>query len=177
MIRDAFVPKHAEWIIRQEKLIDARRKSYGGYVCVQMVGTTEAVNLVQSVPGVRSLLPEQPPARGHLKYLPKLPPKRVLARKAEIEDRESWKPTPLTDEEVAFMMGKRDKTLGERKKPAVDLKYGDLARITKGSFKDVVGIVKEVNKSDESDPKVTVEIKVLGYPVVKDFHSWQVAAG
>jgi transcriptional antiterminator NusG len=93
-------------------------------------------------------------------------------------------PTPMSDREVAVMLGSmvpekdRDKVAGKipKEKIKLDFEKGDRVKIREGAFASMEGEVKVITEPKEAGetPKVTVEVSIFGRPVPVDLDYWQV---
>lgn len=81
---------------------------------------------------------------------------------------DSTTPTPLSQQEVDALTAKMG---GTEKKFAVDLKIGDMVKITDGPFKDYDGKVSQV---DEKSGTIKVVIAIFGRDTVMELDSLQV---
>lgn len=81
---------------------------------------------------------------------------------------DSTTPTPLSQSEVDALMGKMS---GDQKKFTVDLRIGDMVKITDGPFKDYDGKVSQV---DEKSGMIKVVIAIFGRDTVMELDSLQV---
>jgi transcriptional antiterminator NusG len=81
---------------------------------------------------------------------------------------DSTTPTPLSQSEVDTLMGKMS---GDQKKFTVDLKIGDMVKITDGPFKDYDGKVSQV---DDKSGMIKVVIAIFGRDTVMELDSLQV---
>jgi transcriptional antiterminator NusG len=93
-------------------------------------------------------------------------------------------PTPMSDREVAVMLGSmvpekdREKVAGKipKEKIKLDFEKGDKVKIREGAFASMEGEVKVITEPKEpgETPKVTVEVSIFGRPVPVDLDYWQV---
>jgi transcriptional antiterminator NusG len=93
-------------------------------------------------------------------------------------------PTPMSDREVAVMLGSmvpekdREKVAGKipKEKIKLDFEKGDKVKIREGAFASMEGEVKIITEPKEpgETPKVTVEVSIFGRPVPVDLDYWQV---
>lgn len=81
---------------------------------------------------------------------------------------DNTKPTPLSDEEVNALLARMGK---EESKFNVDLKVGDLVKVTDGPFKDYDGKVSEV---DEERGRIKVMVPIFGRETAIELDSLQV---
>lgn len=82
---------------------------------------------------------------------------------------DSTTPTPLSKTEIDSLMARMDE--GTEKKFLVDLKTGDMVRVTDGPFKDYDAKVSEV---DSERGKVKVLIPIFGRDTVVELDSLQI---
>ena len=93
-------------------------------------------------------------------------------------------PTPMSDREVANMLGSmvpekdREKVAGKipKVKVKLDFEKGDKVKIREGAFASMEGEVKIITEPKEAGetPKVTVEVSIFGRPVPVELDYWQV---
>ncbi|MFA6365448.1 MAG: transcription termination/antitermination protein NusG [Candidatus Paceibacterota bacterium] len=81
---------------------------------------------------------------------------------------DSTTPTPLSEEEVKALLSKMG---GEETKYVVDIKAGDIVKITDGPFKEQEGKVAEV---DEEHGKIKVLVPIFGRDTLLELDSLQV---
>jgi transcriptional antiterminator NusG len=81
---------------------------------------------------------------------------------------DNTKPTPLSEEEVNSLLVRMGK---EESKFNVDLKVGDLVKVTDGPFKDYDGKISEV---DEERGRVKVLVPIFGRETAIELDSLQV---
>ncbi len=77
-------------------------------------------------------------------------------------------PTPLSKDEVSFLLSRSE---GGEAKMVLDVKVGDLVKITDGPFKDYDGKVAEVNEEKGS---VKVLVPIFGRDTAVELDSLQV---
>ncbi len=80
-------------------------------------------------------------------------------------------PWPMRDEEVGRILGRAEEIEIEAPKLKIDLKEGQLVRITEGPFKNVEGYVEEVNPANG---KVKVVINIFNRSTPVELEYWQV---
>jgi len=81
---------------------------------------------------------------------------------------DNTKPTPLSEEEVNALLAQMGK---EESKFNVDLRVGDLVKVTDGPFKDYDGKVSEV---DEERGRIKVMVPIFGRETAIELDSLQV---
>lgn len=81
---------------------------------------------------------------------------------------DNTKPTPLSEEEVQNLLSRMGK---EESKFNVDLKVGDLVKVTDGPFKDYDGKISEV---DEERGRIKVMVPIFGRETAIELDSLQV---
>lgn len=138
-IFDVVVPKEIKIKVRSGKRYTMEEKIYPGYVLVDMVLDHDSWAVVRNTPRVTGFVGADPTI-----------------------------PTPLSEEEVAELVGR----MGQKEtKFKVDLKVDDLVRIMDGPFKDKEGKVSEV---DEAHGKVKVWVPIFGRDTLVELDSLQV---
>ncbi len=91
-------------------------------------------------------------------------------------------PVPMSDREVAVMLGSmlpesaKGKIPASKTKIKLDFEKGDKVRIREGAFANMEGEVKEISepKDTTETPKVSVEVSIFGRPVPVELDYWQV---
>lgn len=73
--------------------------------------------------------------------------------------RNSKKPEPLRDDEVAAMLGNIDVKAEQEDETQVSYMVGEQVKVNDGPFKDFVGVVEEVN---DEKKKLKVMVKIFG---------------
>jgi transcriptional antiterminator NusG len=81
------------------------------------------------------------------------------------------KPWPLTDSEVARILGQAEEVEEEAPKLKIDVKEGEMVQIREGPFKGVEGFVEEVNPTSG---KVRVVINIFNRATPVELEYWQV---
>lgn len=132
-IQEVMVPTREEVELRNGKRVTVTRKLYPGYVLVKMVYNQRTAHLVNSIQGV-------------IKF---------LGTGAE--------PQPLTDDELAKVMGQEVEAPAVPEAPAVLIPFthGQVVEVTDGPFKEFSGTVQEI---DHDKGKVKVEVSLFGRP-------------
>lgn len=132
-IQEVMVPTREEVELRNGKRVTVTRKLYPGYVLVKMVYNQRTAHLVNSIQGV-------------IKF---------LGTGAE--------PQPLTDDELAKVMGQEVEAPAAPEAPAVLIPFthGQVVEVTDGPFKEFSGTVQEI---DHDKGKVKVEVSLFGRP-------------
>lgn len=114
LIRQVLVPTQEVVEIKQGKKVTVERKTFPGYVLVEMLLTQEALHIINSIQGV-------------IKFVGK--------------DRA---PQPLRQDEVNRLLGVVDETEVEVPKEEIPFMAGQAVAITDGPFTDFNGTVEEV---------------------------------
>ncbi|HEX6039972.1 transcription termination/antitermination protein NusG [Longimicrobium sp.] len=132
-IQEVMVPTREEVELRNGKRVTVTRKLYPGYVLVKMVYNQRTAHLVNSIQGV-------------IKF---------LGTGAE--------PQPLTDDELAKVMGQEVEAPAAPEAPVVLIPFthGQVVEVTDGPFKEFSGTVQEI---DHDKGKVKVEVSLFGRP-------------
>jgi transcription termination/antitermination protein NusG len=132
-IQEVMVPTREEVELRNGKRVTVTRKLYPGYVLVKMVYNQRTAHLVNSIQGV-------------IKF---------LGTGAE--------PAPLTDDELAKVMGQEVEAPAAPEAPVVLIPFthGQVVEVTDGPFKEFSGTVQEI---DHDKGKVKVEVSLFGRP-------------
>ncbi|NLW51202.1 MAG: transcription termination/antitermination factor NusG [Candidatus Brocadiaceae bacterium] len=81
------------------------------------------------------------------------------------------KPWPMSDGEVARILGQTEEVQEEAPKLKIDLKEGQMIQIKEGPFKSVEGYVEEVNPASG---KVKVVINIFNRATPVELEYWQV---
>ncbi len=81
------------------------------------------------------------------------------------------KPVPLSNEEVARLLGQAEEAEEEEAALEIEFKEGDIVEIKEGPFHDMKGHVEEVNSATG---RVKVIINVFNRPTPVDLNYWQV---
>ncbi len=113
-VRQVLVPTQEVVEIKNGKKVTVERKTYPGYVLVEMIATQEAMHGVNAVQGV-------------IKFVGK--------EKA---------PMPLRPEEVNRLLGIAEEAAADAPKEAIPFLVGQAVAITDGPFTDFNGTVEEV---------------------------------
>jgi transcriptional antiterminator NusG len=117
------------------------RKSFPGYVLVEMEMNDQTWSLVKRIPSVTGFVG----AMG------------------------SSRPKPLTDEEVSLMFDQSDEhKVKDKVAVVVDFSIGEHVKIIDGPFNNFTGLVEEIN-AEKGRLRVKVEIFGRGTPVDLDF--------
>lgn len=123
------------------------RPKFPGYLIVRMEMTFDTLELVRKSRGVLGILPLG-------------------------VSEEDWVPVALDSEkEVEHLLAEQKTFKQTPRKPEPKFREGDKVRVINGDFKGVEGVV--VGMSQEDDPKVIVNITVLGRTVPSKFVWWQ----
>jgi transcription termination/antitermination protein NusG len=132
-IQEVMVPTREEVELRNGKRVTVTRKLYPGYVLVKMVYNQRTAHLVNSIQGV-------------IKF---------LGTGAE--------PAPLTDDELAKVMGQEVEAPAAPEAPVVLIPFthGQVVEVTDGPFKEFSGTVQDI---DHDKGKVKVEVSLFGRP-------------
>jgi transcriptional antiterminator NusG len=132
-IQEVMVPTREEVELRNGKRVTVTRKLYPGYVLVKMTYNQRTAHLVNSIQGV-------------IKF---------LGTGAE--------PQPLTDDELAKVMGQEEEVPAAPEVPVVliPFNHGQVVEVTDGPFKEFSGTVQEI---DHDKGKVKVEVSLFGRP-------------
>jgi transcriptional antiterminator NusG len=138
-IFNVLVPKEKKIKIKNGKRHVIEEKIYQGYVLVDMVLTEDSWYVVRNTPRVTGFV-----------------------------GADSTTPTPLSKEEIDFIMAK----MGDREaKFKVDIRPGETVKIIDGPFKDYEGKVAEV---DEEKGKIKVMVPLFGRDTAVELDSLQV---
>lgn len=132
-IQEVMVPTREEVELRNGKRVTVTRKLYPGYVLVKMVYNQRTAHLINSIQGV-------------IKF---------LGTGAE--------PQPLTEDELAKVMGQEVEAPAVPEAPAVliPFNHGQVVEVTDGPFKEFSGTVQDI---DHDKGKVKVEVSLFGRP-------------
>ena len=132
-IQEVMVPTREEVELRNGKRVTVTRKLYPGYVLVKMVYNQRTAHLINSIQGV-------------IKF---------LGTGAE--------PQPLTDDELAKVMGQEVEAPAAPEAPVVLIPFntGQVVEVTDGPFKEFSGTVQDI---DHDKGKVKVEVSLFGRP-------------
>ena len=127
-IFNVIVPKEKKIKIKNGKRKVVEEKIYPGYVLVEMALTEDSWYVVRNTPRVMGFVGP-----------------------------DSTKPTPLSQDEVDYLMSKMES--GKEMKFKVDYAVGDLVKIIDGPFKDYEGKIIEV---DEEHGRIKAAVPVFG---------------
>lgn len=138
-IFNVIVPKEKKIRVKNGKRQVIEDKLYPGYVLVDMVMSEDSWYIVRNTPRVTGFV-----------------------------GADSTTPTPLSKEEVDFLLSK----MGDAEpKFTVDLRPGEPVKITDGPFKDYEGKVAEI---DEAKGKIKVMVPIFGRDTAVELDSLQV---
>lgn len=166
------VPRHAEFRARKAdgKPVRRAKKSTPGYLVLRMHFSDDSYLLIKSVPGAWDLLPMKP-VLNRMSYPKKDKPKKLAAKKSDLEAHYNWTPTALESEEAALIL-LRHAARKEKPKPAGGAEVGDVVQIQGGMFDGMEGPVTEVAGEGEG-AVYAVEVTVLGRAVRAEVGYWQ----
>ena len=133
------VPKEKKIKIKNGKRREVEEKIYPGYVLVDMVLTEDSWYVVRNTPRVTGFV-----------------------------GADSTTPTPLSKEEIDFILSKAG---DHEPKFKVDIRVGEVVKIADGPFKDYEGKVAEV---DEEKGKIKVMVPLFGRDTAVELDSLQV---
>ena len=136
-IFNVIVPKEKKIRIKNGKRKTIEEKIYPGYVLVDMIMSEDSWYVVRNTPRVMGFVGP-----------------------------DSTKPTPLSKEEIEFLMARIQE--GENVKMKIDYQTGDLVRIVDGPFKDYEGKIAEI---DNEHGRVKVMVPVFGRETAVDIDS------
>lgn len=139
-IFEIVVPKEKKIKIKNGKRKMIEEKIYPGYVLVDMVMSEDSWYVVRNTPRVMGFVGP-----------------------------DSTKPTPLSRDEIDYLMSKMEKD--KEAKFTVDYLVGDLVKIVDGPFKDYEGKITEV---DEEHGRIKVTVPVFGRETTIEIDSLQV---
>ncbi len=138
-IFNVLVPKEKKIRIKNGKRQTIEEKIYPGYVLVDMVLAEDSWYIVRNTPRVTGFV-----------------------------GADSTTPTPLSKEEVDFLLGQ----MGDGEpKMTVEFGIGEIVKITDGPFKDYDGKVSEV---DEEKGRIKVMVPIFGRDTAVELDSLQV---
>jgi transcriptional antiterminator NusG len=140
-IFNVIVPKENKIRIKNGKRKVVEEKIYPGYVLVDMTMSEDSWYVVRNTPRVMGFVGP-----------------------------DSTKPTPLSKDEVEYLLSKMKKD-NETVKFKVEYSIGDLVKIADGPFKDSEGAITEV---DEEHGRVKLTIPVFGRDTVIEIDSMQI---
>ena len=145
LVGKVIIPTHKEEEIRNGKSRIINRKSFPGYVIIQMFPDDRLYYLLKDIDGVQTLLPDH------------------------------FHPTPLDSKEAALIrLREKEKRSEAMTKTRLELEFsiGDLVEILAGAFKGFKGTVTVQKITGDVDPKVTVTVQVMGRDVpVETLHN------
>ncbi len=138
-IFNVLVPKEKKIQIKNGKRHTIEEKIYPGYVLVDMELTEDSWYIVRNTPRVTGFV-----------------------------GADSTMPTPLSKEEVDFLLGK----MGDNEpKLTIEFRVGEMVKITDGPFKDYDGKVSEV---DEEKGKIKIMVPIFGRDTAVELDTLQV---
>jgi transcription termination/antitermination protein NusG len=132
------VPEEEETDFKNGKKKVVKRKTFPGYVLVEIVMTDDSWYVVRNTPGVTGFVGSSGAGS---------------------------KPTPLLDEEVAFIL----KRMGvEEMKIDINFELGETVQVSEGPFNNFTGTIEEIDK-DKAKLKVLVNMFGRDTPVELEF--------
>jgi transcription termination/antitermination protein NusG len=140
-IYNVLVPKEKKIKVKGGKRTTIEEKIYPGYVLVEMVLTEDSWYVVRNTPRVTGFVGP-----------------------------DNTTPTPLSKDEVDFLLARTGEA-SEGNKMILDLKVGDLVKITDGPFKEYDGKIAEVNEEKGS---IKVLVPIFGRDTAVELDSLQV---
>jgi transcriptional antiterminator NusG len=135
------VPKEKKIRVKGGKKKTVEEKIYPGYVLVQMILSEDSWYVVRNTPRVMGFVGP-----------------------------DSTKPTPLSHDEIEYLMARMSEDEGKETKFKVDVAMDDLIKVIDGPFRDYEGKVVEV---DEEHGRVKVSVPVFGRDTVVEIDSGQ----
>lgn len=141
MIFNIMVPKEKKIRIKNGKRKTIEEKIYPGYVLVDMVMSEDSWYVVRNTPRVMGFVGP-----------------------------DSTKPTPLSKEEVDFLISRASENEKETK-VTIDYQVGDLIKVVDGPFKDYEGKISGI---DDEHGRVKVMVPVFGRETAVDIDSLQI---
>jgi len=141
-IFNVLVPKEKTIKVKGGKRQTVEEKIYPGYVLVEMILTEDSWYVVRNTPRVTGFVGP-----------------------------DNTTPTPLSKDEVDTLLARSREVAGGEGKMVIDLRVGDLVRITDGPFKEYDGKVAEVN---EEKGGVKVLVPIFGRDTEVELDSLQV---
>ena len=114
LIRKALVPTQQMIEIKSGKKVNVERKTFPGYVLVEMVMNQETAHVINSIQGV-------------IKFVG-----------------QGWTPQPLRQDEVNRLLGIEEPEVADKPKEEIPFLVGQAVEITEGPFSDFSGTVQEV---------------------------------
>jgi transcriptional antiterminator NusG len=140
-IFNVLVPKEKTIKVKGGKRQTVEEKIYPGYVLVEMILTEDSWYVVRNTPRVTGFVGP-----------------------------DNTTPTPLSKDEVDVLLA-RSRSTGDEGKMVIDLRIGDLVKITDGPFKEYDGKIAEVNEEKGS---VKVLVPIFGRDTAVELDSLQV---
>lgn len=140
-IFNVLVPKEKTIKVKGGKRQTVEEKIYPGYVLVEMILTEDSWYVVRNTPRVTGFVGP-----------------------------DNATPTPLSKDEVDLLLARSHAT-GAEGKMTIDLRVGDLVKITDGPFKEYDGKIAEVNEEKGS---VKVLVPIFGRDTAVELDSLQV---
>ena len=140
-IFNVLVPKEKTIKVKGGKRQTVEEKIYPGYVLVEMILTEDSWYVVRNTPRVTGFVGP-----------------------------DNTTPTPLSKDEIDVLLA-RSRSAGDESKMVIDLRIGDLVKITDGPFKEYDGKIAEVNEEKGS---VKVLVPVFGRDTAVELDSLQV---
>ncbi len=140
-IFNVLVPKEKTIKVKGGKRQTVEEKIYPGYVLVEMILTEDSWYVVRNTPRVTGFVGP-----------------------------DNATPTPLSKDEIDLLLA-RSQATGEEGRMTIDLRIGDLVKITDGPFKEYDGKVAEVNEEKGS---VKVLVPIFGRDTAVELDSLQV---
>ncbi len=114
LIRRALVPTQEQVEIKNGKKVTVERKTFPGYVLVEMVLNQETTHVINGIQGV-------------IKFVG-----------------QGWTPQPLRQDEVNRLLGIKDEPEEQAPREEIPFLVGQVVEITEGPFSDFSGTVEEV---------------------------------
>lgn len=114
LIRQVLVPTQQVTEIKNGKKVAVERKTFPGYVLVEMVLNQETAHLINNIQGV-------------IKFVG-----------------QGWTPQPLRQDEVNRLLGIEEAVQEEEPKEEIPFMVGQVVEITEGPFNEFSGTVEEV---------------------------------
>ena len=139
-IFNVIVPKEQKIKVKNGKRRTIEEKIYPGYVLVDMILADDSWYVVRNTPRVTGFVGS-----------------------------DSTTPTPLSQQEIDSLMARMGGG-DEKKKFAIDLKVGDMVKVTDGPFKDYDAKVSDV---DAERGKVKVLVPIFGRDTLVELDSLQ----
>jgi transcriptional antiterminator NusG len=181
LIGKIIIPKHEEVVWRHGMRRVSKKKSFPGYLIIQMVFNDDTDHLINDCPGAVGLLPFRPDF-----YHKDILTKKVWKRQAtehelkRMENEEGstlliWKPTSLESEEAALLLLRNGMENVATRTQTPDIEVGQFVKIQHGAFKDTAAKVLELIQSNK-EPQLRLEVTLLGTLVPITLPVWQVAS-